>query len=216
LRLTAGDLSALLNVQPKYDLADFCANLDRLDRQMLDQFFEPHASGVRLLAAPHDLSQATMITPRGVRQAVAMARAEFPFVVVDLDNVLEALQLEAVWQSEAVLLVLRLDYTSLRNARRAVEHLQQKGIDPGRIQLIANRVGERNQLSIAEAEQALGREIYDQIPSEIPRVNSAINAGVPVVLHRPRARIARRLTALATHVGQFCSNAGVANRETNP
>ena len=113
---------------------------------------------------------------------------------------------EAVWQSDAVLMVLRLDYTSLRNARRAIEHLQQKGIDPGRVQLIANRVGERNQLSIAEAEHALGRAIYDQIPNETPRVNAAINAGVPVVLHRPRARIARRLTALAARLFEHCAN----------
>ena len=93
----------------------------------------------------------------------------------------------------------------MRNAKRPLKHHQQKGIDANRLQLIANRVGERGQLSIAEAEQALERDIFDQIPSEPPRMNAAVNAGIPVVLHRPRARVARRLTAVAARVSEYCA-----------
>jgi pilus assembly protein CpaE len=202
LGLSTGDLAPMLDIQPRYGLADLCTNLDRLDRQMFEQFFEPHASGVHLLAAPHDPSQAHLVSPRGVRQSVAMARAHFPFVLIDLANALDEEQLEAVWQSDLVLAVLRLDYTSVRNTRRMLEHLRQKGLDPDRLRPIANRVGERNQLSIAEVEKALGRKVFDQSPSEPPRMNAAMNAGVPVVLHRPRARVARRLSALAARIAQ--------------
>jgi pilus assembly protein CpaE len=202
LCLTTGDLSAMLNVQGDHGLVDFSANLDRLDRQMFEQFFARHSSGVRLLAAPLDLSQALLVTPRAVRQAVAMARAQFPHVIIDLDNVVEAPPLEAIWQSDALLLVLRLDYTALRSTRRTLQYLHHKGIDANRIQLIANRVGERNQLSVREAEQAVGQAIFDQIPLDVGPVNAAINAGVPVVLHRPRTRVSRRLTALATRIAE--------------
>lgn len=205
LRLRAGDLAAMLDIQPAYGLTDLCENLDRMDRQMFDQFFESHASGVHLLAAPSDFSQASDVTPRAIRQAIAMARAQFPHVVIDLDNVWDEQQLEVVWQSDAMLLVLRLDYTSVRNAKRTIQHLQEKGVDLTRVQLIANRVGERGQLSIAEAEQALEQDIFEQIPSEPPRMNAAVNAGVPVVLHRPRARVARRLTAVAARASEHCA-----------
>jgi pilus assembly protein CpaE len=205
LRLSAGDLAAMLDTQPAYGLTDLCENLDRLDQQMFDQFFERHTCGVFLLASPGSFSHADAVTPRAVRQAMAMARAQFPHVVVDLDNVWDEQQVEAVWQSDAMLLVLRLDYTSVRNAKRTIQHLQQEGIDANRLQLIANRVGERGQLSIAEAEQALERDIFDQIPSEPPRMNAAVNAGVPVVLHRPRSRVARRLTAIAARVSEYCA-----------
>jgi pilus assembly protein CpaE len=205
LRLRAGDLAAMLDLQPPYGWTDLCENLERLDRQMFDQFFARHASGVHLLGAPSDFTLARSVSPRAVRQAIAMARTHFPHVVIDLDNVWDQQQVEAVWQSDMLLLVLRLDYTSVRNTKRVMQHLQQTGIDPDRVQLIANRVGERGQLSIAEAELALEQRIYDRLPSEPPRMNAAVNAGVPVVLHRPRARVARQLAAVATRVAEHCA-----------
>lgn len=202
LRLRAGDLSALLDMQPQYGIADLCENLDRIDRGLFDRFFERHPSGVRILSAPHDHARASLVTARGIRQAVAMARSEFPYVVIDLDNAFDEAQLEALWQSDLIVLVLRLDYTSLRNVRRAMDHLQQTGVDADRVALVANRVGERNQLSVTEAQQALGCRLYDQIPDDAPRINAAVNAGMPVVLHRPRGRSSRRISALANQLTQ--------------
>ena len=44
--------------------------LTRLDQDMFEQFLVPHATGIHLLDAPHDLSQVDSITPRAVIKAV--------------------------------------------------------------------------------------------------------------------------------------------------
>jgi pilus assembly protein CpaE len=197
MRLCNGDLASLLDLEPKYGLAELCSNLLRLDRSMLQQFFTDHASGVRLLSAPHTMGGVEAVTPHGVRQALAMARSEFRHVVIDLDNVVSDEQQEAIWQSELLLLVVRPDYTSLRNVRRTLDHLRSLGVAADKVRVIANRIGERGQLSMAQLEEGLGQSVMVKLPDEPARVNAAVNAGVPIVLQCPRARVSRQIAALA-------------------
>jgi pilus assembly protein CpaE len=200
LRLPAGDLASLLDVHPKYTAADLCENLDRLDRAMFEQFLAKHPSGVHLLASPRSIADVAKVTPKGIRQALLIARSLFPYVVIDLDNAFSEEQIEAMWQASVIVFVLRLDYTSLRNARLVMEHLKELGLGLDRVRPVVNRYGERKQLRLAEAERALGVKIANHIPDDPTSVNAAINAGVPVVLQRPRSHVSRRLAELAASV----------------
>ena len=200
LRISSGDLASLLDLKPVYSVADVCENLSRVDQGMFEQCFVRHSSGVHLLAAPRDFRHAEKVTAKGVRQTIAMARRKFPYLVVDLENTLHDEQMEALWQSEIVLLVLRLDYTSLRNTRRVMRRLVELGLGADHLQLVVNRYGERRQLGVRQAEEALGMKIGHYIPNDPSRINRAVNAGVPVVLQRPSAKVSRRIAELAVSV----------------
>ncbi|HEX5271182.1 MAG TPA: hypothetical protein VFW33_11865, partial [Gemmataceae bacterium] len=114
LKLEAGDLAALLDVRPTYTLADLCQNLARLDKAIFERCLVQHESGVHLLAPPRNIADSRCITAEGVRQALALGRNLFPYVVIDLDHSFREEQLATVRQADQVLLVLRLDFTSLR------------------------------------------------------------------------------------------------------
>ena len=197
LRLAAGDLASVLGLKPRYTLADVCDRLDRMDQSMFEQFFVRHASGVHLLAAPHEFGQIPKVSSQAVRRTLALARVRFPYVVVDLDNAFSGEQVEALWQSDVILLVLRLDYTSVRNVRLAMDHMAELGIGLERVRLVANFYGESRQLGARQAEEALGMRIAHYVPSDPARVNSAVNRGVPVVTQKPSAKISRSLRDLA-------------------
>jgi pilus assembly protein CpaE len=167
---------------------------------MFEQFFARHAGGIHLLAAPRDYAEIPRITSPAVRRTLLLARANFPYVVVDLDNAFSAEQVEALWQSDVILLVLRLDYTSIRNVRRTLDKLADLKIASEQIRLVANGYGEARQLGYRQAEEALGLKISHYIPNDPGRVNAAVNRGVPVVLHRPSAKVSRSLKDLATSV----------------
>lgn len=200
LRLAAGDLASMLDLNPNHTLADFSDRLDRVDQSMFDQFFAPHASGVHLLAAPRLFTQIPKVTSRVVRRAISMARARFRYVVADLDNCIDEAQVEALWQSDVILLVLRLDYTSVRNTRRTMDSLEELGIGLQRVRLVVNGYRQRKQLRVSQAEAALGMQIVHYIPNDPASANRAINRGVPVVLYHPSAKISRSLMNLAAEV----------------
>jgi pilus assembly protein CpaE len=197
LRLGASDLAPLMDLKPSRSLADLCENLGRVDRELFDQFFTGHSSHVHLLAAPIAVSACQNVSAKAVRQILAMARRRFAYCIADLDRTFAEEQVEALRQSEAVLLVLRLDYTAVRNARRALDRLREFGVNSNRICPVVNRYGERKQLSLGQAEDALELKIEHYIPDDPGEVNGAINTGKPVVLERPSAKVSRKIVGLA-------------------
>jgi pilus assembly protein CpaE len=200
LRLSAGDLASMFDLRPTRGIADLCDHLAHLDQCLFAQFFTRHQSGVCLLATSGDLADVPRVTSKGVRRALAMARVRFPYVVVDLDSNFGGEQIEALWQSDAILMVIRLDYTSIRNARRTLQNFANMGLGLERVHLVANGFGQRKQLSSGQAEEALGMKILHFIPSDPGSVHQAINKGVPVALYRPSAKISRRIMDVAASV----------------
>jgi pilus assembly protein CpaE len=200
LRLDSADLSALLNLRPPYSLAEFCERIDRVDLEMFEQFLAPCPSGVSLIAAPLDCERVDRITAQGVCRAVAMARTRFPYVVVDLDNHLDEIQTEVLWHLDQLLIVLRLDYISIRNTRRLLSRLESRGIESDRVKLLANRFGQSREIPVFEVEKALDRKLDQFVRDDPRRVNKAVNRARPVVLEYPRSRVTRELEHLAAAV----------------
>jgi pilus assembly protein CpaE len=200
LRLGVADLASMLDVRPTRTLADLCDHVARLDQSLFEQFLTRHNSGIHLLAAPVQADDAERVTPKGVRRALALARVRFPCVLVDLGSVLAAEQIEALWQADMILLVARLDYTSIRNTRRVIDALTELGIGRDRMRLVINGYGQRRQLEIEQAEVAVGMKVADRIPYDPAAVNRSVNGGVPVVLNSRFSRITRSLRSLAISV----------------
>ena len=197
LKLVSGDLPALLDLKPKYTLADFCRNISRVDREMFLKLLVRHSTGVHLLAAPTSFSDVDQVTSTGVRQALRMARACFPYVIVDLDHSFHNEQIEALSIADDLLLVFRLDFASLRNTHKVLEHLGELGLEKERVVLVVNRYGQPREVPMRKAEEALGIRVAHWIPDDPKSINLANNRGVPVVVDRPRAKVSRLMTGLA-------------------
>jgi pilus assembly protein CpaE len=195
-----GDLAALLDLKPSFSLADICLNGNRLDRAMFEKILTNHASKIRLLASPQVFGSTRMVTSQGVNQALTMARRLFACVVADLEDCFHEEQMVALRQADAVLVVARLDFTSLRNVRRIVDHLRDEGIERSRLQIVINRHGQPNELPPEEAEEALGGKPAHLIPDDPKTVNGANNTGIPLVLKSPTTKVAKAITQLALHV----------------
>jgi pilus assembly protein CpaE len=175
-------------------------NVSRLDRALFERSLVRHTSGVSLLAPPRHYDDIARITAEGVHQVVALARSAFPYVLADLDNSFGPEQVEVLRQADLVLLVIRLDFVSLRNTRRVLEHLERLGIDRGSIRVVVNRYGQPKEVPASKAEEALGLKVFHYVPDDPKAVNRANNLGVPVVLEAPRAAVSRSVAKLAQGV----------------
>jgi pilus assembly protein CpaE len=95
------------------------------------------------------------------------------------------------------LVVCRLDFTSLRNVRRILDHLAEADVPRNQIRLIVNRFGQPNELPVAEAEEALGDKVAFFVPDDARTINGANNTGVPAVLKSPSTKVAQAILLLA-------------------
>jgi pilus assembly protein CpaE len=206
LKLETGDLAALLDLRPTHTLADLCQSLARLDRIMFERSLVRHGSGVHLLAPPRTLADVGCVTAEGVRQALVLGRALFPYVVVDLDHTFREEQGQVLRQADVVLLVMRLEFTALRNTQRALDYLGRLGLARDRVRVVVNRYGQPKEVPPAKAEEALGVKVFHYIPDDPKTINRANNNGMPVVLESPSAKVSRSLAQLAQTINGRPSN----------
>ncbi|HEY7327556.1 MAG TPA: hypothetical protein VH592_07950 [Gemmataceae bacterium] len=197
LKPGVGDLAALLDLKPTHNLADLCLNIGRMDRAMFESALVPNANGVHLLAPPLLYEDIRLVTAQGVTKTLYLARDSFRFTVVDLEDCFHEEQLVVLRQADSILLVLRLDFTSLRSAKRILANLEQAGIGEERVRLVINRFGQAKELPLSEAEEALGHKISFLIPDDPKNINAANNAGEPVVFRTPSTKVAQSIVQLA-------------------
>jgi pilus assembly protein CpaE len=200
LKLATGDLAALMDLKPTHSLADLCVNVNRMDRVLFERSLVQHQCGVRLLAPPLQINDIDHVSAEGVHKILQMGRSLFPYIVIDLDHDFRSEQREVLQQADLILVVLRLDFASLRNAKRTLDYLERAGIDQTKVRVVVNRYGQPKEVPFAKAEEALGLKIFHYVPDDPKAVNRANNNGVPVVIESPSARVARSVTKLAASV----------------
>jgi pilus assembly protein CpaE len=200
--LRRGDLVSYLNLKPRHTINDLCRNLNRLDQGMFQQSLLAHESGVHLLAAPDSFTDVQQITPAAAERIVKLAKGSFPFVVVDQEDFFHREQFQILQMSDVILLVLRLDFTSLRNARRTIDYLKGEGIDPDKIKIVVNRYGRPKELPVGEAEEALGVKFAHFIPDDPKTAGMSLNRGVPAVQYAPKAKLTYAIAEIAKAVAK--------------
>ncbi|MGH7227001.1 MAG: hypothetical protein ACRELF_27615, partial [Gemmataceae bacterium] len=200
LKPGVGDLAALLDLKPTHNLADLCLNAGRMDRSMLESALVAHANGVHLLAPPQMYEDIRLVTAQGVSKTISLVREAFHFSVVDLEDCYHEEQVRVLRQAQFILLVFRLDFTSLRSTKRILDYLQQAGIDATRIRLVINRYGQAKELPVSQAEEALGRKIAFLVPDDPKTINAANNAGEPAVSRTPSTKVAQSIVQLANRL----------------
>lgn len=202
--LESGDLATLLDLKGTHTLSDLCSNLNRIDRALFDNMFNVHSSGVHLLASPRIYEGPWTVTSEGLKNAVLMSRAVFPRVVVDLklDHSQREIEGAILRLADRVLVVFRMELTSLRNCRRLIDRLDRLNVSRDRIEFVANRYGQPHDIPVAMAEDVLGIKITYCIPNDPGSVNRANNNGIPLVITSTWATIGRSITSMTKNLDE--------------
>lgn len=198
LDLEKGDLAYLLNVTPRHTIAELCRTAAGLDRNMLDKSLVTHASGVSLLAGSGESSDQTLVDTNQLSRILDLGSGMFPCCVVDFGRQAGGMRhLDLLRKCDRILIVLKLDFTGVCNARRMLDALERERIDIPHVMLVVNRRGMPAEISPNRAETILGRDVDHCIPNDEMTSNFCVNCGTPYTLEAPRKGIAKALRILA-------------------
>lgn len=194
----AADLALSLDLDPRHTVGDVAENWQRLDSALLRQSMVTHPQGVAILAHHPDTLITPTVLPEAVRKMVILLRTMYAATVLDLGHTLGEEHFEAMRLSDRIATVVRLDVPSLRRARQFLQQATERGVPMERIRLIANRYGQKGQVSWRKAEEALGNTFTGYIPEDVGKLNYSLNQGMPLVKAAPHSGISRRFAKLAT------------------
>ena len=194
-----GDAALLLNLTPRRTLADL-VRLDpaELDERLLDDYLEPHESGLRLLAGATAPLPLDALTPTGLDRILGLLKNRHRYLVLDVPPVLHATTLHALTHAHTVILVANLfDLTTLADSKLWLEAMAGQHIARESVRLLLNRVAPRNRLQVADIERTLGQTAACLVPNDGKVVPHSVNAGIPFVLSHPSSRVAQSVYSLA-------------------
>lgn len=198
LDLALGDADVWLDIIPDYTIQDVAENISRLDYSLLKRSLTKHDCGAFLLPRPVHLEAIAPITPDELRRVIALLKATFTHLVIDLSKSFGPLDIAALDIANTVLLLTQLDLPCLRNAVRLMQFFDQQEGLAEKVKVVVNRVGlEETQISLSKALETLGREIYWQIPNEYATMVEARNNGSPLLVQAPRSKLTKTFQQLA-------------------
>ena len=194
LDLQFGEVSTALRLRPRYSIADLLSR-DEEDGDLaghLDEYMVRHDTGVYVLPAPKDPTDADRIHPTDVTKVLEAARSKFDYVVVDTPAQLSEVVLAAFDLSNSLYVMATMDLPSVRNMGVFLNTLDKLKIPSDNINLILNK-----------AEKDVGIDV-DQITKLFPQgfqavlpyareVSKSVNVGTPILAFSPTSDISKRL-----------------------
>ena len=196
LDLQFGEVSTALRLRPETTITDaLAAEAEGFDLEdILDGFLLNHPDGFRVLAAPRLPAEADSVTPGDVTCILDVLRARRAWVVIDTHEGLSDLFVAALEAADHVFVLATPDRPSLLNLGRYLGELERLGMTPENISIVLNKAEAEIGLDPVDMAAQLGRRFEAMVPYSRDVLRS-VNVGVPLIVGKPKARVA---TLLAT------------------
>ncbi|MCA1692142.1 MAG: AAA family ATPase [Actinobacteria bacterium] len=201
LDLQFGEVSTALRLRPRYSIADLLSREDE-DGDLAAHFTEytvNHDTGVVVLPAPKDPSDADRIHPTDVTKVLQAARAKFDYVVVDTPAQLSEVVLAAFDLSDSLYVMATMDLPSVRNMGVFLNTLDKLKIPSDNVNLILNKA-ERDVGIDVEQITKLFPQGFSAVLPYAREVSKSVNVGTPILAFSPQSEVSRKLASGLTPI----------------
>ncbi len=193
LDLQFGEVSTALRLRPKYTIFDALQREDADESDLaahIEEYTVVHDTGVHVLAAPREPSEADRISPPDVTRILEAVRTRFDYVLVDTPPALAETVLVAFDLSDLLYVMATLDLPSVRNMSVFLSTLERLKIETDDLRLVLNKAEEDIGIDIDQVEK-LFPQGFESILPYAKEVSRSINLGMPVMAASPDAEISR-------------------------
>jgi pilus assembly protein CpaE len=193
LDLQFGEVSTALRLRPKYTIFDALQreDTDEADLQAhIEEYTVQHETGVHVLAAPREPSEADRITPPDVTRILEAVRNRYDYVLVDTPPALAETVLAAFDLSDLLYVMATLDLPSVRNMSVFLGTLERLKIPTENVRLVLNKAESDIGIDIDQVTKLFPQGFESVLPYA-KEVSRSINLGMPVMAASPTAEISR-------------------------
>ena len=195
LDLQFGEVTASLRLRPRYTVTDLIQQSEEEDGQMeahVVEFCELHDTGIYVLAAPRDPTEAISIRPEDIGRVIDAARAHFDDVIVDTPPALADSVVVAFNRSDELFVMATLDVPSIRNMQVFLGTLERLQVPTDGVRLILNKAESNAGMEVHQVLK-LFPQGFDATLPYAREVQRSINVGRPVLLTDPATPISHQL-----------------------
>jgi len=195
LDLQFGEVSTALRLRPRFTIFDALQRDEENESDLADhieEYLVKHDTGIYLLPAPKEPSEADRISPPDVTRIIEAIRTRFDYVIVDTPAALTEIVLAAFDLSDELFTLATLDLPSVRNMGVFLNTLDKLKIPSDHVQLILNKAEKDVGIDIEQITKLFPQGFMSVLPYA-REVSKSINVGMPVMAFNPNAEVSRRI-----------------------
>jgi len=177
-----GQISLLLDLQPRYSILDATDNLDRLDSHFFAKLLTRHKSGVDVLLGISRPDEWDKMSPLAIPSVVNVAQSACDYVVIDYGSLysLDWIAATVLRLARTVLLVCEPTVPAFWAVERHVSALSSLQPDPHWIRIVVNRWSPQDDETLRSLGKKVRCTIVGRFPNDARQVSAAINMGIPL------------------------------------
>lgn len=193
LDLQFGEVSSALRLRPRYTIADLLQHATDDDLvNHFEEFCEVHESGIAVLAAPTDPTDAQIVRPSDVGRVIDAARAHFDDVIVDTPPALADTVVASFHRSDELLVMATPDVPSVRNMHVFLSTLERLDVSRDGLRLLLNKAERETGVDVSRILK-LFPQGFDATLPYAREVHRALSVGRVVLETSPDAEISQQL-----------------------
>jgi pilus assembly protein CpaE len=197
--LAFGTTGLDFNQDPVQGIAEALAAPERLDDQLLDRLLTKCSEHLSIFAAPVVLDRDYELSPESCDMVIDVVRQNMPYVVVDLPHGWSPWTKRLLLQADEVIITAAPDLANLRNAKNIVDLLKTARKNDSRPHVILNmaNVPKRQEITVAEFEQALDVKVLSVIDYDCEAFSQAGNNGQMIEEFNPKSKAVENFRHIA-------------------
>jgi pilus assembly protein CpaE len=190
-----GQISLMLDFNPRFTLLDALERVNRLDVALLASMLTRHKSGIEILAghlhAAMRVEQRQAITIESLLRVMELACEGFDLVVVDLGFVNAAEWSSILKTADTLLLVAEPTELAMGMLNRYLDAVDSSGIDRTRFQIVINRALRSDEEPAAASDKNLKQAFFARLPNDFRQVSEAVTLGIPLLTSSTSSLVGR-------------------------
>jgi pilus assembly protein CpaE len=191
-----GDVATMLNISPSYSVKDLISQLAQVDRHNISDYQSEYGDLVQVLAASNDEEVWTNCSSDDLKNIIELLAQTHDFVVVDTAGSFDRLVRACVESSTLTLVVTSGEICSILNTTTGLGRMESWGIPQDNYKVVLNRGAMARGINLGDLAEAIGREIFWDIPYD-RRIPASVQLGQPAVLFNDSSPAARNLMSLS-------------------
>ena len=195
--LQFGEVTSTLRLRPRYTVTDLIQQSDEGEDGIddyLEEYCEVHETGIHVLAAPRDPTEAARLKPEDIGRVIDAARARFDDVIIDTPPALADTVVVAFNRSDELYVMATLDVPSIRNMQVFLGTLDRLQVPTEGIRLVLNKAELGAGIEVRQVLKVFPQGFEATLPYA-REVQRSINTGNPVLVTSPSTDISLEMGA---------------------
>ena len=214
--LQNGSVSTYLDLPRREAVYELLSDTESMDSEAFLQALLTYNEKLHVLTAPADMLPLDLITPEDIDRVIAVARANFDFVIIDMPKTVVMWTENVLTAAHVYFTTLELDMRCAQNTLRFIRALKAEELPVSKLRHVLNRAPKFTDMSakarVKKMAESLDINIEVQLPDGLRQAAQAGDHGLPLAEGAAKNPLRREIQKLAQSIYEVAQSASEASK----